>query len=56
MNDYLSRISDLFSIVGYRLQDGTQSFKTNCHIKQMSCEEEVVEVPKNGECKVPQAV
>lgn len=44
----------LFSIVCYRLQNCSQCFKTHSNIQQMCGKEEVVEVSKNRECKIPQ--
>lgn len=38
------------------LQNGSQSFKSNSDVQQMCGEEEVIEVPHNGEGEIPERV
>lgn len=49
----LLKKNHLFPVVRYRLQDSTQSLKTDGDIQQMRSKEEVIEVTQDGECEVP---
>ena len=48
--------TDLFSVMGYGLQDGFQCWDNNGYIQKMSCEEKVAKVSHDRQDKIAQIV